>query len=99
MSALARLFGAQRPAASGRLLKRLEELLAASPSSPIDNDLRRAVKAHEARAAVLAVANARRKATPPVQAAVRRAADRYLTPALRAVTPQEEWAAALWRQL
>ncbi len=96
MSAAARLLD-QHPAATGRLLKRLEDLLAVAPSSPIDDELRRAVKAHESRAAVLAVANARRKATPPVQAAVQRAADLFLTPAYRSRVPaRARWAADLW---
>jgi hypothetical protein len=78
-------------AAAGGLLVRLEELLAAVPASPIDEELRRAVRAHEARAAVLRAENEKRKAAPAVQPAVRRAADRCLVPALRARLPREEW--------
>ena len=81
---------------SGHLVARLDELLEGAPRSPLDDELRRAVKAHQARAAALAQANARRKATPPVQAAVHRAADLFLTPAYRArVDDRARWAADL----
>lgn len=86
--------------AAGHLLTRLDELLEAAPPSALDADLRRVVRAHEARAAGLAQANARRKAAPPVQAAVHRAADLFLTPAYRSrVTDRSRWATDLWQWL
>jgi len=59
----------------GRLLTRLDALLATAPvQSALDVDLRRVVQVHEVRVAALGLANARRRAAPPVQEAVRRAA-------------------------
>lgn len=85
---------------STRLLERLDALIGMAPArSLLDADLRRVVQAHELRAAALGLANVRRRAVPPVQEAVRRAANRYLTPAMRRATDRAEWAGSLWRFL
>lgn len=77
------------------LLDRLEELLAGATPSALDETLRRVVRAQDQRDAGLQRANASRRANPPVQQLVRRAADQYLTPALRAALDREQWAPSL----
>ncbi len=82
--------------AGGRLLsRRLEELIANAPKpSALDAELRRVVRAQDVRRAGLDRANALRRANPPVQAAVLRAADRCLWPRSK-VIESSKWAELL----
>lgn len=94
---------ASRAAPQGRvtsLLARLDLLIAGSTApSTTDADLHRIVSGYAAQVSPLMQSNAERQAMPPVQVAVQRAADRYLTPRFRADTAPRWWAGSLWRYL